>query len=244
MLKTAAFIYALIAAAGPASARFGEVVSSFQLPAILYYSKAMAWDGSSLWVCGFQRRYIFRFTTAGSMTASFPLGGGRGNYRGATFDGRYLWVSEKLDEPKPQRVFFTRYTRQGSVVGIFSHCPWPGYDAGLAWAKGYLRADNYVLGTSGSIVRTFRAPFYLHDLAWDGRYLWSARWSDFYMCRFTNRGSVVASFKVPGGTYESSGAAFDGSYLWLINKGWAYRVDIDVIPVEPVSLGKVKAIFR
>jgi hypothetical protein len=244
MLKAALLIFALAVAPLPASARFGEVVSSFQLPAILYDSKALAWDGSSLWVCGYHSRYIYRFTTAGSMTASFPLGGGRGNYRGATFDGRYLWVSEKLDEPKPPRVFFSRYTRSGSVVGIFSHCPWPGYDAGLAWVKGYLRADNYALATSGSIVRSFKAPFYLHDLAWDGRYLWSNRWSDFHMCRFTDGGSVVASFNLPGGTYESSGAAFDGSYLWLINKGWAYRVDIDVIGVEAASLGKVKALFR
>jgi hypothetical protein len=153
-------------------------------------------------------------------------------------------VSEKLDEPKPQRVFFCRYTRGGSVVGIFSRCPWPGYDAGLAWVKGSLRADNYALNTSGSIVKSFKAPFYVHDLAWDGRYLWTNRWSDFYICRFTDTGSVVASFKLPGGTYESSGAAFDGSYLWLANRGWAYRVDIGVIAVEPASAGKVKALFR
>jgi hypothetical protein len=64
------------------------------------------------------------------------------------------------------------------------------------------------------------------------------------MCRFADTGSVVASFKVPGGNYECSGATFDGSYLWLANKGWAYRVDIDVIAVEAASIGKVKALYR
>jgi len=65
------------------------------------------------------------------------------------------------------------------------------------------------------------------------------------MYNVTTRGSVVASFPVPGGG-EAAGTTFDGRYLWLINgtNNWVYQIDIDVVGVNPDSFGKIKGLFK
>jgi len=58
-------------------------------------------------------------------------------------------------------------------------------------------------------------------------------------------GALVASFPAPGGSVRAVG--FDGEYLWTADANipqYFYKVDIDVVDVEPDSFGKIKGIFR
>jgi hypothetical protein len=57
--------------------------------------------------------------------------------------------------------------------------------------------------------------------------------------------TLAGSFAAPGGSCAAVG--FDGEYLWTADKNmpqYIYKVDIDVVDVEPASVGKVKALFR
>jgi hypothetical protein len=58
-------------------------------------------------------------------------------------------------------------------------------------------------------------------------------------------GPLVASFGAPGGSCAAVG--FDGEYLWTADRNtpqYIYKVDIDVVDVNPGSFGKIKGMFR
>ena len=73
----------------------GSLMGSFRV-APLSYGWDMAWDGKYLWCAsrptGGGPYYIFRFTTQGSVLASFAAPGT--HTTGCGCDGRYLWLSD------------------------------------------------------------------------------------------------------------------------------------------------------
>jgi hypothetical protein len=236
MFTKGKILVAALALATPAMAGFGDVVSSFDNPGA---GEGLAWDGQYLWTLGQPSPLIWRLTTTGSVISSFRLAPPSYCYfHGVTYDGQYLWTAWYRDFDYDSDI--TKYTTSGSSVSRFRSF---GTFAGLAWAKGFLWHDNWKYTTGGSLVGSFPPPFNLKDLAWDGHYLWSGKKEVDYVYRVSTAGSVVASFRSPGG--EAYGMTFDGLYLWLVAKnGWAYQVDIDVQAVDPSSMGEIKSLYR
>ena len=228
-----------VTAAGAAFGAFGDVVSSFPVPAKTGH-RGLAWDGNYLWFCGEPYAKFLRTTTTGSVVSSFVYGQTPTDYRGLTFDGEYLWFSGSQPVGGYE---YQRLTTTGTYVSRF----FKGYgDPGVAWEPPrYLWVGPMKVTTTGSTVATFKPPFYLlGDLAWYGHYLWTGgETRDYY--QLTTKGSVVASFPVPGGP-GAGGTAFDGNYMWLVSGGnrWVYQVDIDVVGMNPGSFGKIKGLYR
>lgn len=239
MVKTLKIAVILLLLAGAAYGGFGEVVSSFPIPPKTG-TRGLAWDGPYLWFCGGTYPRFVKTTTTGSVVSSFEFGTVPSDYVGLTFDGLYLWFSE------PDRTggyWYSRLTTTGSRVSYF----FEGYAGpGLAWEPpAYLWAGHYKVTTTGSTVATFKPPFPLDgDLAWYGHYLWTGGGNRYYY-QMTTKGSVVASFPVPGGA-GAGGTTFNGDYIWLVGAGndWVYQVDIDVQGVNPGSFGKIKGLYR
>jgi hypothetical protein len=219
-------------------AGFGDVVSSFPHPGgVGLYG--LAWDGSYLWFAGQPASVFLRTNTTGSIVGSFDIGATYTYIRGLTFDGAYLWYSSR------DTVGYTYYriTTTGSFVSDFGVLP--TFGPGVAWEGPYLWCGPAKVTTGGSFVASFRRPFKMEtDQGWYGHKLWLGGPGN-HMYNVTTGGSVAASFPVPGGG-AAEGTAFDGEYLWVINRDnkWVYRIDIDVVGVDPASMGKVKAIYR
>jgi hypothetical protein len=230
---------ALYLISGSAFGAFGEVVSSFALPPATGTS-GLAWDGAYLWIAGEPYTHFIRKNKAGSTVGSFNLGGTYSYIEGLTFDGEYLWYSwHELG----RGYYYYRINTAGSLVGSFMYT-WPYGKGGLTWDSPYLWCGPAKYTTTGSLVATFSPPFGLSDLGWYGHKLWSGG-PNKHMYNITTNGSVVASFAVPGDA-NASAAAFDGQYLWLINSTnkYVYQIDIDVVGMNPGSMGKIKGLYR
>ena len=223
-------------------AGFGDVVSSFPVPANTG-TRGLAWDGNYLWFCGPPYGTVVKTTTTGSVVSSFLFGQYPEENWGLTYDGVYLWVSYPYIGPGGGLIY-ARLTTTGSCVRALHT---GAFDQGLAWEPpSYLWAGRYKLTTTGSLVSSFSPPFgFQGDLTWYGHYLWLGGGNRYYY-QFTTKGSIVASFPVPGGGGGAGGTAFDGNYIWLVNPmaDYVYQVDIDVVGVNPGSMGKIKALYR
>jgi hypothetical protein len=241
MYKNLIIIAGAFFIAGASYGRLGDVVSSFPVPPNTG-TRGLAWDGSYLWFCGGPYAKFLRTTTTGSVVSSFVYGGTPTDYRGLTFDGEYLWFSDSYVGPGGG-FEYQRLTTTGSFVRRFIT---GAFDPGLAWEPPrYLWLGPFKVTTTGSLISSFNPPFYLNsDLGWYGHYLWNGGPND-RVYKISTKGSVVASFPVPGGA-PASGITFDGNYLWLVNPtaGYVYQVDIEVVGVDPGSFGKIKGIYR
>lgn len=236
MIKIIGVAVSLTAAASFAG--FGDVVSSFPKPPAPPAS-GLAWDGSYLWFCGEPSDLFLCTDTRGSLISSFRLGIGYTYIEALTSDGEYLWYSTHM---MGRPYYYHCVTKTGSGVSNFM-ASWPNDRGGLAWEPGqpgYLWGGSAQYTTAGSVVSTFTPQIDLGELAWYGHKLWTAISGRAY--NITTKGSVVASFRLPN---ETGGAVtFDGSYLWLISGDWVCQIDIDVVGVDPASMGKVKALYR
>ena len=240
-LLGAAFLLVVTVGAGLVLGAFGEVVSSFPVPPKTG-TGGLAWDGNYLWFCGGPYGTLVKTTTTGSVVSSFVFGQYPDENEGLTYDGVYLWVSYPYLGPGGGYKY-ARLTTTGSCVRALHT---GSFEQGLAWEPPrYLWMGPYKVTTTGSLVASFNPPFYLSsDLAWYGHYLWTGGGTRYYH-QLTTKGSVVASFRVPGGA-GAGGTAFNGNYIWLVSGGtnWVYQIDIDVVGVNPGSFGKIKGLFR
>jgi hypothetical protein len=242
IMKTLGAAFLLVGTVGAVLAfgAFGEVVSSFPVPPKTG-TGGLAWDGTYLWFSGRPYSYIIRTTTLGSVVSSFKASETfPSDIRALTFDGEYLWYSVYR---AIGGYAYVRATTTGSRVKIIG----AGYgDPGLAWEPPrYLWIGPYKITTTGSRVASFNSPFYLGgDLAWYGHYLWTGGGNRYYY-QLTTKGSIVASFAVPGNA-AAGGTTFDGNYIWLVNStaSYVYQVDIDVVGMNPGSFGKIKGLYR
>jgi hypothetical protein len=234
----------LFLAAGPTYAALGDVVSSFPCEGNITQLGA-TWDGSHVVMTNNHAAGDHRwrvYSTAGSWLSSFPAPVTSAQYGCAYLGrGRYWGGSQTTDT-----IYLFETT--GSAVSSF-----PAADPyGITWDGTYLwwlGADDVFrqCDSSGSVIRTFTASPITNgrDLGWDGRYLWCPDSTLDYVYSLTTDGSIVASFRAPGGlTY---GCAYDGEYLWVTDIGtprYAYRIDLGYTNVAPASFGKIKATFR
>lgn len=219
---------------------FGDIVSSFPHPGTTGTS-GLAWDGAYLWFAGGPTTIFIRTNTIGSFVASFDVENPYIYIRGLTFDGEYLWYSWREFS---RGYMYRRISTTGSSVYLFGGLP-DRFGPGVTWEKPYLWCGSAKVTTGGSFVASFNPPFALDtDLGWYGHKLWIGGPGS-RMYNVTTKGSVAASFTVPGGG-EAAGTTFDGNYLWLINAtdNYVYQIDIDVVGMNPGSMGKIKALFR
>jgi hypothetical protein len=246
----------LFPAAG--NAGLGDVLSSWPAPQNIV-ANGIAFEGDYIWLkhgtCEYGR--VFKCTKSGSVVneIGFPFHAMEISY-GLAFDGTYLWTI--YHQPVATRYdCYVRYTTAGSVVKFFTLTRWPWYrrSISLSWDGQYLWTDEWreskayggKYSTGGSLLGTFNLPAswgsdagYYNDQLWYGG---PQPWDTIY--GGVIGGALVGSFAAPGGSCYAVG--FDGEYLWTADKNtpqYIYKVDIDVVDVEPGSFGKIKGIYR
>ena len=236
----------------------GEVLASWPSPK---YPNAMdangiTFDGGYIWIKGSMAESsgVLRCTTTGSLVneITFPYHG-YGKSNGLAFDGQYLWTIYHQMQQE-QWDHYVRYTTTGSEVSAFvAHRTPPYLDSrAVTWDGQYIWTDERLstitagkYTTAGSLLGTFAMPF---GWATDGAYyngqIWSGSGAYIYGT-VIGASTLVGSFSAPGGSCRAVG--FDGEYLWTADANtpqYIYKVDIDVVDVEPGSFGKIKGMYR
>jgi hypothetical protein len=246
----------LLPAAGDAG--IGEVLSSWPAPENIV-ANGIAFEGEYIWLkhgtCEYGR--VFKCAKSGSVVKeiSFPFHAMEISY-GLAFDGTYLWTI--YHEPVATRYdYYVQYTTTGSEVKCFALIRWPVYRRSicLSWDGQYLWTDEWrgstvyagKYSTGGSLLSTFTIPnVWATDAAYYNNQLWYGGpqpWDTIY--GGVIGGAVVGSFPAPGGSCYAVG--FDGEYLWTADRNtpqYIYKVDIDVVDVNPGSFGKIKGLYR
>ncbi len=255
MKKVIALAALTALAASAAHAYLGEVLASWEVPLTYLEINGIAFEGEYIWlkdkISQSERKRVLKCTKSGSVLSSisFPYSPAMYSF-GLTFDGEYLWTIYEwwhipyLDD-------YRKYTTTGSYAGGFwGHLNYWGSQA-IAWDGEYIlthfphrpRAEKYT--TAGTLVATFPMAVGVgSDMGYYKRQLWYYGGGGL-VYGVTLNGSVVASFAAPGGS--CAGTAFDGEYLWTVDKNrpqYVYKVDIDVVDVAPASVGRVKALYR
>lgn len=242
--------------AAAAHAYLGEVLASWQAPGTYGTINGLAFQGEYIWVKNTYSREgaVFKCTTTGSVITeiAFPYPAPSFYSYGLTFDGEYLWTIYQYWRI-PYHDDYRKYTTTGSYAGGFSLQVWYGPESvAVTWDGHHLyteetsprpyRISKYT--TAGTLVATFPMTVRVgSDMAYYKRQLWY--YGGGLVHGVTLNGSVVASFAAPGGS--CAGTAFDGEYLWTVDRNrpqYIYKVDIDVVDVAPASVGKVKALYR
>jgi hypothetical protein len=240
-----------------AYAGMGQIVASWPSPKYpnTIEVNGIAFEGQYIWIKSIsaETNGVLKCTKSGSFIKEISLPGWHWeDSSGLAFDGEYLWTIHHQFQ-WPREDVYAKYTTNGSRVSFFTLHGYPLYDSSqsVSWDGQYLwtderrttvKAGKYT--TAGSLVGTFAMPtgwgtagaYYNHQI-WAG--------GGAYIYGMNIAGALVASFPAPGGSVRAVG--FDGEYLWTgdANKPqYFYKVDIDVVDVEPDSFGKIKGIYR
>jgi transglutaminase-like putative cysteine protease len=133
---------------------------------------------------------------------------------GLTFDGRDLWVADRLAD--------TLYALDPTTGEARRQIPAPGFiPRGLAWDGSHLWCvdgeENRISRldpNTGVTVRSFESPTpNPHGLTWDGSDLWLADQSEDVLCKISPvDGTVIERFTAP--MKVSTGLAWWNGYLW------------------------------
>ena len=238
----------------------GQILASWPSPK---YPNAMdanglAFEGEYVWLKGSmcESSGVLKCTKTGSLITeiSFPYHG-YDLSSGLAFDGQYLWTIYYQPSGPVRTDHYVKYTTTGSETGAFGiHYGYAGLSRSVSWDGQYLWTDEHrytptkagKYTTAGSLVGTFAmAPNWRTAAGYYNRQLWAGG-GDGYIYGMSILGaSVVGSFPAPGGSCRAVG--FDGEYLWTADANtpqYIYKVDIDVVDVEPGSFGKIKGIYR
>ncbi|UCH78299.1 MAG: hypothetical protein JSU81_11360 [Candidatus Coatesbacteria bacterium] len=196
------------------------------------------------------RRYVFLAICAaasaapaarfGEILASFPAP--RGFCHSLGWDGRYLW-SLYDDHTNPITVFCLD-PGTGSVVASFGYREAPVHgEPGLAADASYVYTAHgspdhiHTWTHTGTLLNTFKWPFFDRGLAYDGAYFWCGGMPN-YVFKTTLSGSVVASFPVGFHMYD---AGYDGDFVICTTNGYLHAVTTTGSVVKtvavPASLG-------
>ena len=253
-MKTGLVLTVLAALAASASyGALGDVLASWEAPSPRHNFNGLAFEGEYIWVKNENsyEGWVFKCTTTGSVVTeiALPYPAPLFYSYGLAFDGEYLWTVYDYWHV-PYSDDYRRYTTTGSYVGGFGGYGINWGSKAVAWDGEYILsesldhkiAEKYT--TAGTLVATFPMPVAIYsDMAYYKRQLWYSNGGLVYGVQLN--GSVVASFAAPGGSCAAVG--FDGEYLWTADKNtpqYIYKVDIDVVDVEPDSFGKIKGIYR
>jgi hypothetical protein len=238
----------------PAAARavLGEVVNSF--PAPDEKPRAAARSPESLYVyCFTWGDYIWRLNPGtGSVLGSFP------SPCGIFTDGlsysaeNNLWVGSWYNNyvyrcNADNGSIISSWNAQHRIMGLAIECSGDGgvnpsaIFASNVFPRGVWRHNL----TTGSILSSFSEVKPFVDISWDWRnkIIWGAYESTVYGYRAN--GSCVASFTFP--RKLPYGFAYFGEYLYVTtyDDNYVWQIHCPAFPgIEPLSFGKVKALFR
>jgi hypothetical protein len=254
-------------AACAAFAGMGDVIASFPAPANYPIALAVAANyNQSLWVfCNTSPYRIYRVNgMTGSVFASFISP--QGSYtRGLTYSydgggglptGSYLWMGNYSTD----RIYRCNPGNGSAYASIPANHDMFGGLAVMATAPGGGK-PSYMFSsdtsprciyrqslTNGSIYASFAPSPAIFDLAWDyqNRYVWSGN-AGSYVYAFLTQGSIAGSFRMRADNPRAF--AYTSSYLWVgTTTGshyiWMLHCPCPWGPVEPASLGRVKALFK
>lgn len=140
------------------------------------------------------------------------------NGQGLTWDGKYLWSSDIIED-----TMYKLDPVTGNVLNSFpvnytvSGIAWDGVNlltvrsgASVATADTILKWDPDTGALSGFTLTNFDRP---QGITWDGQYLWVNDFKDGILKRIDpDNGQLVHSIPAPGN--RSIGLAWDGHYLW------------------------------
>jgi DNA-binding beta-propeller fold protein YncE len=162
----------------------------------------------------------------------------------------YVWVIES----NLQHMYRMGY-QTGSIYGSF-HTP-GGLPRGVAFRQsnpfyyiystdGYNQHMYRMHATTGSVIASYDLNYTPYDLAYGDGYLWIATGST--VRKSTLTGSTVATISTAA-SGNAVGVAYDtvGPYLWVSIMSPVNRINVYELgntPVEPSSLGRVKAVYR
>lgn len=169
----------------------GSVITSFRL--LVEEAKALTWDGSHLWVLDNKTKMIYKLNPSNGnivsqIKAPAPEGEGPWSLEGLAWDGKYLWV---------------------------------------AYFAGFSSKLNQVDPKDGAVVQSFFSDSYPRGLSSDGENLWSICYNGENLPATIDvrRISEKSFDMVKSRTYlanipakDVAGLAFDGRYLWSIDK--------------------------
>ena len=152
----------------------------------------------------------------GDVLGSIPVPGHAPT--GMTYDGKYLWVADRLSDS-----LYSLEPSTGEVVKGFAA---PGFDlSAMTWDGEYLwcadRDEKRIMQfdpESGLTLRSFEFPTpNPQGLAWDGKNLWLCDYSESKLCRIsTDDGTTIESYPAP--SKGSTGLTYWNGYLWCGNR--------------------------
>jgi hypothetical protein len=204
--------------------------------------------------------YLYKFISEGSLVSSFLLRGasvlGDADRAPDGYSNSYFSVVDVgTNDVKI-------YTVEGSLVGTLFPAPPDTVAVGIGG-----HSYNYTyLGTSEGVIYRYWGKGILsgsiitgiemYDLAGAGGY--GSEWGNYVLLgpkrssklvyAYDFRGWLAGGFELPG--IRNRGAVvYDYNLYWCLREDadglWAYRVSLGQgMPVEPASLGKVKALFK
>ncbi len=247
-------VVAVVALAQPPRVR---IVRGFPSPGD--YPEGVAWDGSGLWCNNFTDGSLHKVDSAdGGVLEHYQGQNLPGSPEGLAWDGQYLWSCDWHQgiivqfRPTPTGIevenTFPKPANSGPSVGlewdgtsIWLSC-WPDLSQGLEFGQ-LFKLDPVTLAVQQRHVLPVR---YIEDLAWDGRYLWSAEWlRGIGFAIEPATGDTLHTYNTPG--LYPVGNAWDGTYLWVTDtdKDSIWALDISgITPTASVSWSHVKNLFR
>lgn len=231
-----------------------KVVSAIPSPVQSTYLGDIAFDGTHLWVQGFDEFKLHQISMLnGSIIRSIPTAVLRPN--GLTFDGEFLWLADgnyrtiqKIDPANGNVVdaFSVPVSRTFSYpngMAFGDHSLWLNDPKSLS--QQVPNDSTYNIDTSGALINGFHAiGEFPTGLAYDGQHLWTADNSYRMIHQVDPKDfTILNSFEAPGGYYPN-GLAFDGYFLWVANNhsDSIYRIDFGFTPnvvIEPFRFDSV-----
>lgn len=153
---------------------------------------------------------------------------------GLAYDGKYIWVADRLTD--------SLYAIDPLTGSLRIMLPSPGYmPRGLCWDGEALwvvdqeeKRINRINVNTGITVKTIESPTTsVQGLAWDGQSLWISDDREDVICQIsTDDGTVIHRFDAPSS--NSTGLTWWNGYLWC-----ADRRDDRIYLIDPTHFGEV-----
>lgn len=211
-----------------------------QIPSPIDFPNALAFNGSGLWVAGFNEFQLFNISMLdGSVIETIPII--NQEPFGMTYDGiNFLVADADTDQ------IYT-YDTTGSLISTItpsinqpSYCQGLAFDGANLWFNDQRdynidESDDrtYIIDQLGNLLTDYPSMGnFPTGLAFDGTYIWSVD-NDLDQLHKIDPATytVIETFNTPGNI--PTGLTFDGQYLWLVDNGTdiIYQIDIGLLSV-------------
>ncbi len=214
---------------GPNKCNLIALIKSFAAPAG-GRPHGMAFDGTFLWVAGYDTDKLYKLDTSGNIVSTIPAPGP--SPTGLEFDGFNLWCANDA----PPSIY--QLNTSGDVLFSFSA---PGNDStGLAYDGKYLWNSDFNWDVPGGFIHridvsdpndinftSFASPGEGPEgLAYDGKYLWNVDFENNTIYKLDMSANILCTYSSYG--TNPIGLTFDGKYLWMADftTQMIYKIDI------------------